>query len=48
MLTGIIKGVRAVKSADIGKEIALAVIAGAVSWYVSEKLKQWQQNKQKR
>jgi len=47
MIKGIIRGVKSVSSIELGKEIALAVVAGAVSWYVTEKLMEYKKNKNK-
>ncbi len=45
MISSLITGIRKVKGSEIGREIVLAVVAGAVSWYVAEKLSQWKKNK---
>ena len=39
MIKGILKGIKSVNAKDLGKEIALAVVAGSVSWWITEQLK---------
>ncbi|MFK5951324.1 MAG: hypothetical protein QM500_21425 [Methylococcales bacterium] len=41
MIRSIIKGLRGLTGSEVGREIGLAIIAGAVSWYVAEKLSEY-------
>jgi len=41
----IINGIRGVSGSEVGREVALAFIAGLVSWYVTEKLTDWKNKK---
>jgi len=41
MIRAIIKGIRGISGSEVGREVGLAVVAGLVSWYVTEKLTDW-------
>ncbi len=45
MIKGILKGIKSVNATELGKEIALAVVAGGVSWWVAKKLDEKFKNK---
>jgi hypothetical protein len=45
MLNGLIKGIKGISSSEYGREIGLAIVAGAVAWLVDRQLKKWDQEK---
>lgn len=45
MVRGIIKGIKAIKSDDVIREVGLAIVAGVVSWGVAELLIKYKEKK---